>query len=154
MDQCSTAELESLKLEISSRDSEIASLREHLTKLETSQSTKNKKRRFGDLDEAVMDDAAREDKKDENKRKPTVEHKQTETRTTRTLPIPNASTLIQEIQSAIEERFTEMKDFIEKSIDKKFQRNVGVDNTYASKVTTGLQTLSNEVTTNSGDTGV
>lgn len=65
--QCKSAyenlykELESLKLEISRRDIEIASLREHVTMLETAQNTKNKKRRFGDIGETEMDDIAMQD---------------------------------------------------------------------------------------------
>ena len=60
--QCKSAyenlytEVESLKLEISRRDIEIASLHEHVTTLETAQNKKNKKRRFGEIVETEMDE--------------------------------------------------------------------------------------------------
>ena len=65
--QCKSAyknlytELESLKLEISRQDIEIASLHEHVTTLETVQNTKNKNRRFGDIGETEMDEIAMQD---------------------------------------------------------------------------------------------
>ena len=54
-------ELESLKLEISRRDIEIASLHDYVTTLEMAQNTKNKKRRFGDICETKMDEIATQD---------------------------------------------------------------------------------------------
>ena len=75
--------------------------------------------------------------------KPEVEEKSTETKLTRSLPLPNTSTLIQQIQSSIDERFAELKDYIGLSIDERI-KNVSTDASYASKVENNIQTLKDQ----------
>ena len=85
--------------------------------------------------------------------KPEVEEKSTETNIARSLPLPNTSTLIQQIQSSINERFAELKDYIGQSIDERI-KNVSTDaNTYASKVANNMKTVK-DLSSSSADPGV
>ena len=87
------------------------------------------------------------EKKKPNVEKPEVEDKSTEAKPQRVLPLPNASTLIEELQSSIEDRFLKMQDaigkFIEEKMESKLKTSTPVTAAQAQPITSYANATSN-----------
>ena len=169
-DESCVKSVEALKKLIQDQAAQITDLQEKLQAITTrseetdsvAENTTKKRKREGTIGSlmnvAMIADASDKDIKivnltTENERlkqqnlavvnKPAVEEKSTETTLTRALPLPNTSTLIQQIQRSIDERFTELKDHIGMAIDERIKivRNSA---SYASKVRNDIQDLNNQ----------
>ena len=62
-----------------------------------------------------------------DQRIPKAKDKSTEAKKPRALPIPNYSTLVQEVQSSIDERFAKMQEAIGILIEEKLGSKLGVE---------------------------
>ena len=141
--------VKSLQDTIRKQSAMIADLKDELSKLNERDENTNKKKRKRESDisdvmeaEMIADSADKDilikELADENEKlkqqalvarpatctkRPEVEHKSTATKQQRVLPLPNAATLIEEMESAIDDRFSRMQEALGKIIDEKIKNS-------------------------------